>query len=139
MHHGGDGRRSKSIWAHEPIITPELKVWRAVLGQAYQDAELSAGLEAGGSESSECVRARRYLRADSSYEEASLKLVCDFADVPADRVILWARRHYAVEQVFESAEEYGSSAAAFAVENLQDRRTQTKTPGLRTFPPSEAS
>jgi hypothetical protein len=23
MHYGGDGRRSKSIWAHEPILTPE--------------------------------------------------------------------------------------------------------------------
>jgi len=34
MHYGGDGRMSKSIWAHEPIITPELKLWRAVLEQA---------------------------------------------------------------------------------------------------------
>lgn len=120
MHHGGDGRRSKSIWAHEPIITPELKVWRAVLEQAYQDAELSAGLLVGSPESSECTKARRYLRADSRHEAASLKLVCDFADVPADRVILWARRHYTVEQVFENAEERGSSTAAFAAGNLRE-------------------
>jgi hypothetical protein len=90
------------------------------LEQAYQDAEHTAGLEAGGPESSECTKARRYLRADSPHEAASLKLVCDFADVPADRVILWARRHYAVEQVFENAEECGSLAAGFAVENLQE-------------------
>ena len=96
MHYGGNGRGSKSIWVHEPIITPELKVWRAVLEQAYQDAELSAGPEAEGGESSECTKARRYLRADSPHEAENLKLVCDFADVPADRVILWARRRYPV-------------------------------------------
>jgi len=94
MHYGGDGRGSKSIWVHEPIITPELKVWRAVLEHAYQDAELSGGPEADGEESSECGKARRYLRADSPHEAANLKLVCDFADLPADRVISWARRRY---------------------------------------------
>jgi hypothetical protein len=119
MHYGDNGRGSKSIWAHEPIITPELKVWRAVLEQAYQDAELSVGLQAGGPESSECTKARRYLRADSPHEAASLKLICDFADVPADRVILWARRHYALGQVFETDVEYGSPAAGFAAENSQ--------------------
>jgi hypothetical protein len=40
MHREGDGRRSKSIWAHEPLLTPERKLWRAVLEQAYADAEL---------------------------------------------------------------------------------------------------
>ena len=120
MHHGGDGRRSKSIWVHEPIITPELKVWRAVLEQAYQDAELSAGLADDGPGSSECTKARRYLRADSPHEAASLKLVCDFADVPADRVILWARRHYPVKQVFENDEECGSPAAACTAKNMQE-------------------
>ena len=120
MHYGGNGRGSKSIWVHEPIITPELKVWRAVLEQAYQDAELSAGLEAGGPESSECTKARRYLRADSRHETASLKLVCDFADVPADRVILWARRHYALGQVFENEVECGSPVAGLAPKNIQE-------------------
>jgi hypothetical protein len=120
MRYGGNGRVSKSIWVHEPIITPELKVWRAVLEQAYQDAELNAGFAADGPGSSECTKARRYLRADSPHEAANLKLVCDFADVPADRVILWARRHYAVEQVLENAEECGNSAAAFAAGNLRE-------------------
>ncbi len=73
---------------------PELKVWRAVLEQAYQDAELSAGPETDGEESFECGKARRYLRGDSPHEAENLELVCDFADVPADRVILWARQRY---------------------------------------------
>ena len=94
MHYGGNGRGSKSIWVHEPIITPELQGWRAVLEQAYQDAELSAGPEAEGAESSARTKARRYLRADTPHEAENLKLVCDFADVPADRIILWARQWY---------------------------------------------
>jgi hypothetical protein len=92
MHREGDGRRSKSIWAHEPFITPERKLWRAVLEQAYADAELSLSLD--GSEPLERLRARVFLRADSSQEEAALDLVCEFADVPADRVIPWARKRY---------------------------------------------
>ena len=96
MHRATNSRASAPIWVHEPIIRPELKVWRAVLEQAYQDADLSAYPEAGGEESPECTKARRYLRADSPHEAASLKLVCDFADVPADRVISWARQRYPV-------------------------------------------
>lgn len=92
MRYGGDGRRSKSIWAHEPILTPERKLWRAVLEQAYADAELSLSLD--GAEPIERVRARIFLRADSSQEEAALGLVCEFADVPLDRVIPWARLRY---------------------------------------------
>ena len=120
MHYRGDGRGSKSIWVYEPIITPELKVWRAVLEQAYQDAELSACLEADGPESSDFTRARRYLRADSPHEAANLKLVCDFADVPADRVILWARQRYPAEQAFQKDVECDSSSAAFAAGRLQE-------------------
>ena len=92
MHYGGDGRRSKSIWAHEPVITPELKLWRAVLEQAYVDAELP--LSSDGSESMERTLARRFLRADGASEAKDLNRVCEFADVPADRVMLWARKRY---------------------------------------------
>jgi hypothetical protein len=92
MHHEGDGRRSKSIWAYEPLITPEKKVWRAVLQQAYEDAELPLSLD--GSEVMERTLARRFLRADGASETADLELVCDFADVPLDRLLLWARRSY---------------------------------------------
>ncbi len=92
MHHHSDGRRSKAIWAHEPIITPERKLWRAVLVQAYADAELP--LSPDGSESMERILSRRFLRADAASESEILELVCDFADVPADRLILWARKQY---------------------------------------------
>ena len=68
MPHATNSRTPAPIWVHEPIITPELKVWRAVLEQAYQDAELSGYPEADSAESSECTKARRYLRADSLHE-----------------------------------------------------------------------
>lgn len=74
------------------MITPENKVWRAVLGQAYADAEMPS--TGSGFEPYERVRARGYLRADGAESQASLRLVCDFADVPADRVVIWARKRY---------------------------------------------
>jgi len=81
-----------SIWTHEPLLTPERKVWRAVLGQTYVDSELA--LFADGSEPVERICARSLLRADSADEREILELLCEFAGVPADRVILWARRRY---------------------------------------------
>lgn len=75
-------------------MTPERKLWRAVLDQAYEDAEMLTLGEETMPEPFECARARRYLRAESSYEKENLALVCEFADVPADRVYLWARRRY---------------------------------------------
>jgi len=89
---GGAKLMPKSLWAHEPILTPERKLWRAVLEQACLDSELPRSCD--GSEPDDCARARRYLRADSRFEQANLELVCDFADVPADRVVLWARQRY---------------------------------------------
>lgn len=74
----------------------ETMLWRKVLEQAYEDAEMSAVTDAGGAESSACIKARRYLRADSPFEAGNLKLVCEFADLPADRVVLWARQRYPV-------------------------------------------
>ena len=89
MRQAGNGRTAKAIWTPEPILTPERKLWRAVLEQAYEDAELPQ-CEQGRAR----IRARRYLRADSPREEAALKSVCEFAEVPADRLIPWARRRY---------------------------------------------
>jgi hypothetical protein len=97
MHYGGDGRRSKSIWAHEPVLTPERKLWRAVLTQAFEDAEMTPIEGEPVAEPMEASQARCYLRGDSPFEAADLKLVCDFAELPADRVILSARRKYAPE------------------------------------------
>jgi hypothetical protein len=65
-----------------------------VLDQAYEDAEIPASGSETVPEPFERARARRYLRADSPFEAENLKLVCEFADVPADRVYLWARRRY---------------------------------------------
>jgi hypothetical protein len=96
MSSAGNGRFEKSIWAHEPILTPERKLWRGVLEQAYADAELPLGPEAEDELFIEQDRARRFLRADTPHEREELRLVCDFADVPFDRVVLWARKHYSL-------------------------------------------
>jgi hypothetical protein len=73
---------------------PEHKLWRAVLEQAYEDAEMWADCPASVPSPGERLKARRYLRADSAHERSGLETVCEYADVPADRVILWARRRY---------------------------------------------
>jgi len=144
MHREGDGRLSKSIWAHEPILTPEKKVWRAVLTQAYEDAEMTPVDGEAGGEPLEASRARRYLRADSPFEAADLKLVCDFADLPADRVILWARRQYPPEQTFEEHVECGGSPPLFLPPRTQPlpcsprRQTEKQEQGSRT-PQTSAS
>jgi hypothetical protein len=90
----GDGRWSKSIYVHEPLLTPEVRLWRGVLQQAYADAELSLGLEEDDELFIDQDRARRFLRADTAQEAEELKLVCHFAEVPFDRVVLWARKRY---------------------------------------------
>jgi hypothetical protein len=92
----------------------ERNLWRAVLEQAYEDAELHAVAGEAGTEPFESVRARRYLRADSLFEEDNLKLVCEFANVPADRVVLWARQRYSAEQPIANNMECGSLAPAFS-------------------------
>ena len=74
------------------MLTPENRLWRAVLQQAYDDAELPEDL-ANDFEPALRIQARGYLRADSGFA-AALKLICDYADVPADRVVLWARKQY---------------------------------------------
>jgi hypothetical protein len=130
MHHEGDGRMSKSIWAHEPILTSERKLWRAVLVQAFVDAEMTPIGDETGWKPFES--ARQYLRADNFEEAEHLKLVCDFADVPADRVILWARQRYAAGEWFEKRMECGSGAAAFLTaeesERSEKREVRSRTP-----------
>ena len=76
------------------MITVENKLWRAVLGQAYEDAEMWANYDESVPAPGLRLKARRYLRADSAHERSGLETVCEYADVPADRVILWARRQY---------------------------------------------
>jgi hypothetical protein len=86
----GDGRYEKSLCPQEPILTPERKLWRAVLVLAYEEAEMPADCGSPG----ERAKARAYLRAQSPFEAADLALVCDFAELPLDRLVSWARRRY---------------------------------------------
>lgn len=87
---------------HDALLTPENRLWRAVLEQAYADAE--SGCDTAdeskddsddfGDGSPERIRARCYLRGDNKQDAASLVMVCGFAEVPADRVLNWARLNY---------------------------------------------
>jgi hypothetical protein len=65
-----------------------------VLLQAFEDAETAPTGDGTGTDPVEASEARQYLRADIPPDAAELKLVCDFAELPADRVVLWARRSY---------------------------------------------
>ena len=73
----------------------ERTLWRAVLQQAYEDAEGTPLNDETGSESIVSSRARQYLRADNLQEAEYLERVCEFAGIPVDRVILWARQRFA--------------------------------------------
>jgi hypothetical protein len=86
----GDGRYEKSLCPQEPVLTPERKLWRAVLTLAYEEAEMPTDC---GSPA-EQAKARAYLRARSPFEAAELALVCSFAELPMDRLVSWARRRY---------------------------------------------
>lgn len=73
-------------------MTRENRLWRAVLAKACADAEL---LELGPEFSlKQRIRACRYLRGDTREDETALLLVCDFAELPSDRITLWARKRY---------------------------------------------
>lgn len=82
------------MFQHDPILTAERRLWRGVLEQAYADAELPLNLESEDELFIDQDRARRFLRADTPHEEEGLRLVCDFADVPFDRVVSWAKKQY---------------------------------------------
>ena len=115
----GNQRTKPSIWNHEPSLVPENRVWRAVLQQAFEDAESSPGAAEAQCEPIEAVRARRYLRADSPFEEGDLRLVCDFAELPADRVIASARRKFSPESSSESNLECSGEPLVLLLPELQ--------------------
>lgn len=68
------------------IMIPEMMLWKKVLEQAYHDA-LGRGRDAS--------LAQSWLRGDTQEQRFDLVLVCDFADVPLDRMISWAQRKWA--------------------------------------------
>ena len=123
MHYVGDGRTSKSIYVHEPMLTLEARIWRGVLNQAYADAELPLGVESEEELFIERIHARRFLRADTPGEKEELRLVCDYAEVPYDRVVTWARNHYAPSELqdLEKVEARDTKEIEQIVQAVRDR------------------
>lgn len=124
MHYVGDGRTSKSIYTHEPMITSEVRLWRGVLNQAYADAEWPLDIEAEDELFIEQIRARRFLRAETPGEKEELRLVCDYAEVPFDRVVTWARKRYfpSAWQDLEKVEAREAKEIEEIVEAVKDRK-----------------
>ena len=116
---------------HDPLLTPENRLWRAVLEQAYADAE--SGCDSAdtsedeaddfGDGSPERIRARCYLRGDNKQDAASLVMVCGFAEVPADRVLNWARRNYPRPKAIANAPT--ESALAISVVGARHSRARS--------------
>ena len=137
--------RSSTMWTSDVVMTPERKLWRSVLEQAYADAELLAGIESEDEPFIEQIRARLFLRADTLDEEAGLRLVCDYAEVPFDRVVTWARKHYAppTKRDLKKLEARDAREAEEIVKAILDRKAGTlalsKLPGsLGPLPHSSA-
>lgn len=89
-------RTNAQLFVQIPVLTPERKIWRAVLEQAFADAEGTAEFDPHSGSAIRAI-ARRFLRAAGPYEAHILARVCDFAEVPYDRVVLWARQRYPSE------------------------------------------
>ena len=85
-----------ALHATSQVLTPEMKVCRAVLGQAYEDAELPVVAECA--ETGLRGKARAFLRADTPPDHEMLEQICDAAHVPMDRVVAWARKRYGARQ-----------------------------------------
>jgi hypothetical protein len=107
---------------HDPLLTSENRLWRAVLEQAYADAESRSDAVSDDSDDGppERIRARCYLRGDNKQEAAALTTVCSFAEIPVDRVLSWARRNYPRPQLAAHSETQNSLALG-AIEARQRR------------------
>lgn len=128
MNCAGDGRTSKSIYTHEPMLTSEVRLWRGVLNQAYADAEFPDGVESEDELLVEQTRARRFLRADSPGEKEELRLVCDYAEIPFDRVVTWSRKRYAPSalQDLKKVEARDTKEVEEIVKAVKDREAITR-------------
>ena len=124
---------SSSMWTIDPILTPERKLW---VEQAYADAESSLEVEAEDEDALfiKQIRARRFLRADTPGEKEELRLVCDYAEIPFDRVVTWARKHYAPSalQDLEKVEAKDAKEVEEIVKTVKTR--QATTLALSEFP-----
>lgn len=125
---------------HDPLLTAEHRLWRAVLEQAYVDAEScpdAIGAPAADRDGShDCLRARCYLRGDSKPDAASLVAVCSFAEVPADRVLNWARRNYPRAQMprtqHQPPQQHLQSRSRAVAELSCDRRLEAQQERARS-------
>jgi hypothetical protein len=108
---------------HDPLLTAENKLWRAVLEQAYVDAESGYETESNedGDGPPERFRARCYLRGDSKPDAAALTMVCGFAELPADRVLKWARKSYPRRQIQQPFVSRAPSQNAMAISATEAR------------------
>ena len=118
---------SSELWNIDPVLTAERRLWRGVLEQAYADAELSLGLESDDELFIDQIRARRFLRADTPGEKEELRLVCRYAEIPFDRVVFWARKHYALSalQDLEKVQARDAKEVEEIVETVRDRKVAT--------------
>lgn len=114
---------SAELWASDPVLTAERRLWRGVLNQAHADSELPVGVESEDESFIEQTRARRFLRADTPEEEEELRLVCDYTEVPFDRVVTWARKHCAppTRQDLKKAEARDAKEVEEIVKAVKDR------------------
>ena len=119
---------SSSMWTSDPVLTAERRIWRSVLNQAYADAELPDGVESEDELFIEQIRARRFLRADTLGEKEELRLVCDYAEVPLDRVVTWARKRYApfALQDLEKVEARDGKEVEEIAKAVKDRKATTR-------------
>jgi hypothetical protein len=100
------------------------------------DAELPLLLD--GTAPTERVLARGFLRADTPIEAENLGILCEFAELPADRVLLMARRRYPREQRIDTPVECGGSPPLFLPSqpyvspDVLQRQTEKQEPRSRT-------
>ena len=125
---------SSELWTSDPVLTAERRIWRGVLEQAYADAELPLTAESEDELFIDQIRARRFLRADTPGEKEGLRLVCDYAEVPFDRVVTWARNHYAPppQQDLQKAEARDTKEVEEIVRAVKDR--EARALALSGFP-----
>jgi hypothetical protein len=118
---------SSGLWTSDPVLTDERRLWRGVLEQAYADAELPLGVESEDELFIEQIRARRFLRADTPGEKEELRLVCDYADVPFDRVVHWARKHFVpmARHDMEKVEARDAKEVEEIIKTVKDREALT--------------
>jgi hypothetical protein len=112
---------------HDPLLTAENRLWRAVLEQAYADAESLSDAVSDNADDGppERTRARCYLRGDGKQEAAALTMVCGFAEIPADRVLNWARRNYPRSP--SQTQSRSNSQTSLAIGATETRHTRARS------------